>query len=65
MRKHQIVLTITAPNRMSGNEVKEMVQRLVDLGKEDAAQTLNNGESQLDEAKDALSLRIKYSKQEV
>lgn len=59
MRTHTITITLVAPNRITSEQAADFVTRLVEIGKEDAAATLDDGEGDLREAKDALSLRFK------
>jgi hypothetical protein len=60
MKTHIVTVTVTAPNRLTADQVQGIVERLFWIGKQDAADTLNNGEGQLDEARDALSLCVKF-----
>lgn len=63
MKTHNITVTVTAPNRITGEEVAKIVERLIWIGKEDAALTLNNGrlgEGDLKGARDAMSLCLKF-----
>lgn len=63
MKTHIITVTVTAPNRITGEEVAKIVERLIWIGKEDAALTLNNGrlgEGDLKGARDAMSLCLKF-----
>lgn len=61
MKTHTITLTVTAPNRLTGDDVSSIVQRLFWIGKQDAADTLDNGDGQLKEARDAMSLCVKWA----
>lgn len=62
MKTHIVTVTVTAPNRLTAKQVQRHVERMFWIGKEDAAETLNNGEGDLDEAKDAMSLHLKFGK---
>lgn len=63
MNTHIITIKVTAPNRLSHDEVSSIVERLIWIGKEDAEATVKNGEGQLDEARDAMSLHFKFGEQ--
>lgn len=61
MKTHTVTLTVTAPNRLTANQVQGIVERLFWIGKQDAANALDNGEEDhLDEARDAMSLCVKF-----
>ncbi|MGK2884348.1 MAG: hypothetical protein ACSLE8_06165 [Rhodococcus sp. (in: high G+C Gram-positive bacteria)] len=58
MRTHTITITVSAPNHLSAEDVRDMVKRLVDIGVEDAQDTLDDDPDSVD-AKDAVSLKFK------
>lgn len=61
MKTHIITVTVTAPNRITGEEVAKIVERLIWIGKEDAALTLKRREVyDLQPAQDAMSLCLKF-----
>lgn len=59
MKSHTITLKVTAPNRLSEQEVRNHLMKLIFIGKHDAAETLSRVEGDLPGAKDAMSLCIK------
>lgn len=59
MKAHTITLKITAPNRLSEQEVRNHLMSLIFIGKHDAEETLDEGEGDIAGAKDAMSLCIK------
>ena len=59
MKSHTITLKVTAPNRLSEQEVRNHLMKLIFIGKHDAEETLNQGEGDITGAKDAMSLHIK------
>ena len=60
MKTHTITITVTAPNRLSASQVASHIERLIWIGKEDAARTLGTGEGDLKGARDAMSLHLKF-----
>lgn len=60
MKTHLVTITVTAPNRLTADQVACHIERMIWIGKQDAADTIKNGEGQLDEARDAMSLHLKF-----
>ena len=60
MKTHTVTATVTAPNRLSADAVASIIERLIWIGKEDAEMTVKNGEGELDAARNAMSLHLKF-----
>lgn len=60
MKKHVITITVTAPNRITASDVQGHIERMIWIGKEDAEKTVKSGEGYLTEARDAMSLHLKF-----